>query len=110
MEKDLKGDTSGHFMRLLVSICTGSRSEDPYVNQALATEDAQKLLNAGTLLITKLTYCIYKDYISNYKFYSLKHHKYVIIYEYFFLHIVYIIYLGEKMWGTDGKFSKFIRL
>lgn len=36
-------------MRLLVSISTGSRSEDPHVNQALATEDAQKLLNAGML-------------------------------------------------------------
>jgi len=47
LERDLKGDTSGHFMRLLVSISTGSRSEDPYVNQALAAEDAQKLLNAG---------------------------------------------------------------
>lgn len=47
LERDLKGDTSGHFMRLLVSICTGSRSEDTYVNQAMAAEDAQKLLQAG---------------------------------------------------------------
>ncbi len=47
LERDLKGDTSGHFMRLLVSICTGSRNEDTFVNQALAAEDAQKLLGAG---------------------------------------------------------------
>lgn len=53
LERDLKGDTSGHFMRLLVSICTGSRSEDTYVNQAMAAEDAQKLLQAG-----KFTLCI----------------------------------------------------
>jgi len=47
LEKDLQGDTSGHFRRLLVSICTAGRSEDPVANPQMAAEDAQKLLQAG---------------------------------------------------------------
>ena len=85
LESDIKGDTSGHFQRLLVSLCCvsiiyipnlrlsshfttvfpyiyifvsynkndynitkqASRNEDPNVNEAEATADAERLLEAG---------------------------------------------------------------
>jgi hypothetical protein len=43
----LKGDLSGHFERLLISINMGQRNENPYVDEAAANDDAQKLLQAG---------------------------------------------------------------
>ncbi|GFU80313.1 annexin A7 [Trichonephila clavipes] len=46
MEEDIKSDTSGHFERLLVSACTGARSEDP-ADSSRAKETAQALYEAG---------------------------------------------------------------
>ncbi|XP_050429888.1 annexin B9-like isoform X5 [Adelges cooleyi] len=49
LEKDLRGETSGSFRRLLVSLCQGRRSENTAVDVASAQVDAQNLLSAGEL-------------------------------------------------------------
>lgn len=49
LEKDLMGETSGSFRRLLVSLCQGRRNENTFVDVASAQADAQKLLQAGEL-------------------------------------------------------------
>ena len=47
LEEALASDTSGHFRRLLVSLCMTERSEDVDVDEALAAEDADSLAKAG---------------------------------------------------------------
>uniref|UniRef100_K7GGQ3 Annexin n=1 Tax=Pelodiscus sinensis TaxID=13735 RepID=K7GGQ3_PELSI len=47
IEQDIRADTSGHFERLLVSMCQGNRDENPSVNYQKAQEDAQRLYQAG---------------------------------------------------------------
>lgn len=49
LEHDLRGDTSGHFKRLMTSLCSAGRDESGIINQAQAAGDAQQLLNAGVL-------------------------------------------------------------
>ena len=47
MEKDVKGDTSGNFWRLLQAQLSGNRSEDPTFDRTAAKKDAQALYEAG---------------------------------------------------------------
>lgn len=47
MEDDLKGDTSGTFKRLMVSLCNACRDESVITKPAEAVEDARQLLQAG---------------------------------------------------------------
>lgn len=47
LEKDVVSDTSGHFRRLLVSVCTGGRDQSTHVDTALAEKDANGIYAAG---------------------------------------------------------------
>uniref|UniRef100_A0AC34G2M4 Annexin n=1 Tax=Panagrolaimus sp. ES5 TaxID=591445 RepID=A0AC34G2M4_9BILA len=47
LEKDIIGDTSGAFQRLLVSLCMGSRDESHHTDSLKANQDAWKLNRAG---------------------------------------------------------------
>uniref|UniRef100_A0A914QX91 Annexin n=1 Tax=Panagrolaimus davidi TaxID=227884 RepID=A0A914QX91_9BILA len=47
LEKDIIGDTSGAFQRLLVSLCMGSRDESHHIDSLKANQDAWKLNRAG---------------------------------------------------------------
>ncbi|BET01168.1 annexin A7 11 [Nesidiocoris tenuis] len=47
IESDLKGDTSGHFKKLCISLSQGNRDENPSVDEGLVKTDAQELFSAG---------------------------------------------------------------
>lgn len=47
LEEALKGDTSGDYQRLLVSLCNADRDESEEINLREAADDASKLWNAG---------------------------------------------------------------
>uniref|UniRef100_A0AC34Q614 Annexin n=1 Tax=Panagrolaimus sp. JU765 TaxID=591449 RepID=A0AC34Q614_9BILA len=47
LERDLIGETSGHFKRLLVSLCAGGRDESNYTDPLRANQDARNLYRAG---------------------------------------------------------------
>ncbi|XP_076616080.1 annexin A11b [Chaetodon auriga] len=47
LEDAIASDTSGHFRRLLVSLCQGNRDERETVDISLVKQDAQKLYAAG---------------------------------------------------------------
>ena len=47
LEKDVKGDTSGNFKKILVSQIQGNRDESPTYDLTAAQKDAKALYDAG---------------------------------------------------------------
>ncbi|KAL7070329.1 hypothetical protein ACQ4LE_010275 [Meloidogyne hapla] len=47
LERDMIGETSGYFKRMLVALCTGARDESMITDPLKASQDAKKLYRAG---------------------------------------------------------------
>uniref|UniRef100_A0A915N140 Annexin n=1 Tax=Meloidogyne javanica TaxID=6303 RepID=A0A915N140_MELJA len=47
LERDMIGETSGYFKRMLVALCTGARDESMIADPLRANQDANKLYRAG---------------------------------------------------------------
>ncbi|KAL3123477.1 hypothetical protein niasHT_000873 [Heterodera trifolii] len=47
LERDIVGETSGYFQRLLISLCSGARDEQMHTDPIKANQDAQRLWRAG---------------------------------------------------------------
>ena len=51
IEKDIKGDTSGDFKRLMVRILQANRSDEQTLDEALVEQDVKELHKVGILQI-----------------------------------------------------------
>ena len=54
LEKEVMGDTSGHFKRLMVSQLSANRQEGQAVDQALAAQDADDLHKVEYLRVLEI--------------------------------------------------------
>ncbi|XP_072260246.1 annexin A1-like [Pyxicephalus adspersus] len=71
LEKDLIDDTSGDFQKALLALLKGTRSEDCYVNENLADQDAKALYEAGEKK-KKADVSVFINILSNRSFPRLK--------------------------------------
>jgi len=56
LEKDIVSETSGHFRRLLVSVCTAGRDQSTGVDEARAEKDARDIYEVIIQLFSSLPF------------------------------------------------------